>query len=520
MIVRVVLLTVVALLVWTGVFIGGTIGGWWRTPIARSGDEKAFLAAAIAEIDAKHRGNAALVLLQGNAVVGDHFVSVGTPVDRDTRFQVASMSKWVTAWGVMRLVEAGKLDLDAPVSTYLTRWKLPPGKFDNNGVTVRRVLSHTAGLTDGLGYAGFKPGEPIQTLEASLSKAADASPGRDGIVRVGIEPGTAFEYSGGGYTLLQLLIEEVSGQPFADYMKVNVLDPLGMTGSTFILDEPAANVAEFYDVDGKPATHYRFAALAAASLYTTAADLTRFLQSHMPGEGGEPPGRGVLKPQTLKDMRRPHATQFGADIWGLGTILYVPNNAGDYVIGHDGDNQPAINTAARLDPATGDGIVVLETGNRSLATSVAGEWVFWRTGNVDLLTLAMEAKPMLTTLIAGWIATILAAMVAGLWLRFGLVSKMRRTHRRRATRRQWLSMLGGSRRDSRRQSRSQQWIERSAHQCCGGWCGSRSVATVRDPLLEGSSGPSWGGAHAAVVRHSFVPSRRAPIRDTGCRGGW
>jgi CubicO group peptidase (beta-lactamase class C family) len=200
-------------------------------------------------------------------------------------------------------------------------------------------------------------------------------------------------------------------------MKAHVFGPLEMTGSTFILDDAAANVAEFYDVDGSQATHYRFAALAAASLYTTAADMTRFLQAHMPGESGEPPGRGALRPQTLKDMRRPHAAQFGADIWGLGTILYAPNNAGDYVIGHDGNNDPAINTAARLDPATGDGIIILETGNRLLATSLAGEWVLWRTGNVDFLTLTMEAKPMLTTLVAGWIAIILAALVAGVWLR-------------------------------------------------------------------------------------------------------
>jgi CubicO group peptidase (beta-lactamase class C family) len=413
MIVRVLIWTLVALAVWAGVFVGGTIEGWWRTPIAPPGDAKAFLGAAIAEIDSKHRGNVAFVLLQRGAVAGDHFVSVSKPVDRDTRFQVASLSKWITAWGVMTLVEAGKLDLDKPVSNYLTRWKLPASQFDNNGVTVRRLLSHTAGLTDGLGYAGFKPGEPIQPIESSLTRAADASPGHDGRVRVGIEPGTAFEYSGGGYTLLQLLIEEVSGQSFDDYMKAQVLGPLGMTGSTFILDDGAANVAEFFDVNGKPATHYRFTALAAASLYTTAADLVRFLQAQVPGPNGEPPGRGILRPETLKEMRRPHGAQLGADIWGLGTILYAPNNAGEHVIGHDGNNDPAINTAARIDPASGDGIVVLETGNRLLATSVAGEWIFWRTGNVDFLTLTIGAKAMLTTLVAGWMAILLVAIVAG-----------------------------------------------------------------------------------------------------------
>jgi CubicO group peptidase (beta-lactamase class C family) len=266
-----------------------------------------------------------------------------------------------------------------------------------------------------LGYAGFKPGVPLQSLEDSLTQAADASPGRDGKVRVGIKPGTEFKYSGGGYTLLQLLIAEVSGQPFNDYMKANVFDRLGMTRSTFVLDDET-DVAQFFDERGRPATHYRFTALAAASLYTTAADMTRFLQAHLHGANGEPPGRRVLRPETLIEMRRPHASQFGADIWGLGTILYAPNKAGGFVIGHDGNNDPAINTAARLDPASGDGIIILETGNKILATQIASEWVFWNVGKVDLLLFMIELDTTLTTLAAGWAAIILVAIVLG-WRR-------------------------------------------------------------------------------------------------------
>ena len=119
--------------------------------------------------------------------------------------------------------------------------------------------------------------------------------------------------------------------------------------------------------------------------------MTRFIQAHAIGPKGEPAGRGVLAPKTLEEMRRPHASQLGAAIWGLGTMLYAGNDAGGFVIGHDGNNDPAINTAARLDPATGNGVVVLETGNRLLATTMAGEWLFWRTGNVDFLTLTIEA---------------------------------------------------------------------------------------------------------------------------------
>ena len=81
-------------------------------------------------------------------------------------------------------------------------------------------------------------------------------------------------------------------------------------------------------------------------------------------------------------------------------MLYARNNAGGFVIGHDGNNDPAINTAARLDPATGNGVVVLETGNRLLATTIAGEWLFWRIGNVDFLTLTIEAGDLLEVLAA------------------------------------------------------------------------------------------------------------------------
>jgi CubicO group peptidase (beta-lactamase class C family) len=115
---------------------------------------------------------------------------------------------------------------------------LPPSEFDNDGVTVRRLLSHTAGLTDRLGYFGFPPGTPAQSLEDSLTYATDHTPIADGHARVGYAPGSRWLYSGGGFTLLQLLIEEVTHDRFAHFMQQTVLDPLGMTRSTF--DEDAA----------------------------------------------------------------------------------------------------------------------------------------------------------------------------------------------------------------------------------------------------------------------------------------
>jgi len=409
---RVVLVTLGALLLWTVVVGVGLLEGWWRSPLAPRGDTRAFMAALAQEVETTRPGNLALALIEAGSVHGEHMTSVGEPVDRDTVFQVASLSKWVTAWGVMALVEQGGLDLDEPVSRYLTRWALPETGFDNEGVTIRRLLSHSAGLTDGLGYLGFAPGSPVQTLEASLARAADPSPGASGIVQVGYAPGQGFQYSGGGFTLLQLLVEEVSGEDFEAYMQRAVLGPLGMHHSTFIWDEPrGSKLATFYDEDLTPTTHYRFTALAAASLYTTVGDMTRFLQAHLPGTRGEPIGRGVLTADTLEQMRQPQVSRLGMDLWGLGTILYDADGTGGYVIGHDGNNHPAINTSVRFNPATGDGIVILETGNPLLATRLAGEWVFWETGGIDILTVMMEAGHMFAVIAAGWMAILVGALI-------------------------------------------------------------------------------------------------------------
>lgn len=399
---RYILSALIVMAAWAVLVVFGTLEGWWREPLTSNSDTSAFMAAAKERIDAEYKGNVAFVLLQNGKAYGEHFKSVGDPVDGDTLFQTASLSKWVSAWGVMSLVDAGKLDLDAPISKYLTRWKLPPSEFDNDEVTVRRLLSHTAGLTDGLGYGGFAPGEKIQPLTESLTKAADASPGKDGRVHVGGQPGEEFNYSGGGYTLLQLLVEEVSGQSFNDYMVANIFKPLGMNRSTYILEEPVqSNVAVLYDTTGKPATHYRFASLAATSLYTSTNDLTRFINAQLADTEGEPIGRKILTPDLVGEMRLAHASQMGADIWGLGTMLYAPNNNGDFIIGHDGNNEPAINTSARFDPDSGDGIIILETGNKLLATELAGEWTFWRTGNVDFLMVTAESENMIRTILMG-----------------------------------------------------------------------------------------------------------------------
>lgn len=408
---RIILAGIVALALWAALVAVGAREGWWQPMPAPQGDTAGFMRWAQGRYAAQTHGNIAIVLLDNAEAAQSYYASHGRAVDADSLFQVASLSKWLTAWGVMTLAEQGRIDLDAPVSRYLTRWHLPESAFDNEQVTVRRLLSHTAGLTDGLGFLGFAPDQTIPSIEQELSDVADAMTGADGIVRVGARQDGTWRYSGGGYLILQLLIEEVTQEPFNDYMRRAVFAPLGMASSTFVDPDPN-RLAEFYATDGSEAIHYRFAATGAASLYTSASDMTRFLQAHVAGADGAPPGRGVLSPRTLEMMRAPEARLATLPVWGLGPTLYAPNGAGGFVIGHDGGNFPAINTTARLDPATGDGVIVLQTGSETLARELGGAWTYWQTGVVPLDTLVLfDLRGILIVFAVGALVIILCAIV-------------------------------------------------------------------------------------------------------------
>jgi CubicO group peptidase (beta-lactamase class C family) len=406
---------VLLMLLWTAIVFFGTVDGWFHQPIAKLNTSQSFLESVDVELDKLFVGNFAMAIVRDGTVEYETFHSVGKPVDRNTIFQVSSLSKWISAVGIMKLIEDGKLDLDSPVTKYLTRWQLPPSEFNNEGVTVRRLLSHTAGITDELGYSGFETGTPIQSIEQSLTKASDADEGTSGEVRVGIKPGSEFKYSGGGYTLLQLLVEEVSGQSFASYMKEAIFTPLNMLQSSYTWEDSSEyKLAAFYNADGSTASHYRYTSLAATSLYTSLSDLEKFCQVFLKGENNEPIGRNVLKPETLAAMRKPHGQSLGVDIWGLGTILYATTDSNDFIIGHDGKSTPPINTAIRLNPETGDGIIILETGNPIVATKLASEWVFWKTGKVDTFLFPMLIDGMIWAIGIGWAMIILITIASSI----------------------------------------------------------------------------------------------------------
>ncbi len=364
----------------------------------------------------------------------------GSAVTPDTVFQVGSISKSVTAWGVMRLVQQGKLDLDAPVERYLTRWHLPRSPYDADGVTIERLLNHTAGLNT-QDYSPISV-RPLPSLEASLagdSGGVNARSGSDD-VRITMEPGRQHNYSNGGYTLLQLVIEEVTGQSFASYMQRAVLDPLHMTHSSFTWQRDLREqAATGYDVAGRTVPRSALTEQAAGGLHTTARDIAIFMAAGMTGPRGEPAGRGVLTPASVAALFASRRVADGS-IVSLGyEVQTLPD--GTRAAGHGGKN-----TGWRAEfltlPDRREGIVVLTNSERmdgilGLTEQAWGDWL----GTGPPMTSQMQQASLgslytLLLAVAGALLLAAAICVALLW------------PRPRARRRQWVwrrrpTVMGG-----------------------------------------------------------------------------
>jgi CubicO group peptidase (beta-lactamase class C family) len=299
--------------------------------------------------------------------------TTGQPVTAATRFQAASLAKPVTAWGVLRLVEAGRIGLDEPILGHLRGWRPPPSWFDADGLTVRRLLSHTGGLSVH-GYVGQTCDRPLPSIEASLSgETGDGFP-----VELLAAPGRGWLYSGGGYSVLQLLVEELTGRPFADYLQAEVLAPLGMTASSFQWSR-TFETARPHDAGGRAIPDFVFAEQAAAGLVTTAPDLARFLAAALAGPRGEPPGRGVLSPAGVGLALTAAPGTKGR--WGLGYGLGL-TPGGDRLAYHEGANR-GWRAGLALLPDRRAGIALLANGDAGSAPidAVVQQWVALATPN-------------------------------------------------------------------------------------------------------------------------------------------
>jgi len=233
-------------------------------------------------------------------------VTAGTPVTTDTLFQAASISKPVAAMAVLRLVQDGKLSLDVDVNSLLKSWKLPAGEHTRDRpVTLRALLSHTSGLGDGFGFPGYRPGDPLPSAVQILN---GEKPSNTGKVLMERPPFTAMKYSGGGVTLVQLVVTDTTGRQFPELMKSLVLDPIGMSNSGF--DQPLppdrerlAARAHSSAGTARDVKWHVYPELQAAGLWTTPGDLARLaieLQKALLGKSSR-----VLNETTARQMVTP-----------------------------------------------------------------------------------------------------------------------------------------------------------------------------------------------------------------------
>lgn len=293
--------------------------------------------------------------------------SKGKEVNDNTIFQVGSVSKTLTACGVMHLVEEGKIKLDDPAEKYLTRWHLPASKFNKKDVTIRRLLSHTAGLSVH-GYGGTKPGKKLDTLEESLSKG----------VKIIVKPGSEFLYSGGGYTLLQLIIEEVIKQSFDKYMYEEILKPFGMEHSTYSNNITNPNMSKAYGVLGQTSPNYNFAEEAAAGLKSTIPDFSKFILAMMDGSNGETRGRNVLKGESIDIMFTPVRSNYGFG------FFYNKLSDGNTLIWHGGANMGGWRAQYGMIPEKKDGLIIFTNSDngQNLTDDIFNYWEQYETGDM------------------------------------------------------------------------------------------------------------------------------------------
>ncbi|MDQ3172400.1 MAG: beta-lactamase family protein [Acidobacteriota bacterium] len=259
-------------------------------------------------------------------------IEIGEPVTTETLFQAGSISKPVAAMVALKKVEQGKLTLDENINNKLTSWKLPDNEFTaKKKVTLANLLSHTGGLTVH-GFPGYAINEKIPTLQQVLD---GAEPANTAPVRVDMEPGTKFRYSGGGTTIAQLAIMDIEKKPFPQIASDTVLKPLNMTNSTY--SQPLPNdwrkkAASGHRPDGKlvEGKIHIYPEMQAAGLWTTPTDLAKFaieVQLSVAGRSNK-----VLS----KEMTEKMVTPFMEEV-GLG--FFVEKHGKALYFGHGGADE-------------------------------------------------------------------------------------------------------------------------------------------------------------------------------------
>ncbi len=289
---------------------------------------------------------------------GQADVSENRKVTEETLFQAASISKSLNGVGLLKLAQDGKIDLSSDINTYLSGWKFPYDDISKGKkITIGNLLSHTGGLSVH-GFRGYGPGEPIPNIVEILD---GKTPANSDAVRSIFEPGLREEYSGGGTTITQLIVSDITHTPYDEFMSTNVLEPLGMNNSFFTQPPPQTKLsvlATAYREDGSEVKgkFHIYPEQAAAGLWTNPTDLSKYIietQVSMEGKSSK-----VLNQSFTNTRLTPYLDKAGLGIF----INKVGNN--EY-FEHGGGNE-GFRCIYRGSMKGGNGVVVMVNSDNGM----------------------------------------------------------------------------------------------------------------------------------------------------------
>lgn len=284
--------------------------------------------------------NVSLAIVSGTSV--DVAKAYGDNVDHNTLFQAGSISKTLNAFGILTLVNQGKVSLDVDVNQYLKNWKIKHNEYykEADKITLRQILSHSAGFSVP-GFPGYEINKKLPSTLEVLNGTHDVANTKP--VEVIYNPGEKFQYSGGGTTVSQLVLEDVTGEDYADWMQKNVLEPLGMRDSTFKQPLPLelqSKATQGHDAEGNviAGKYHVYPEKAAAGLWTTPSDLAKFVVAMFniaEGSHDYPISKNLQDEMFNKQIR---GEGFFSK-WYSGLGVFLEGDGNNLSFSHDGRNE-------------------------------------------------------------------------------------------------------------------------------------------------------------------------------------